>query len=317
MRFGILIPSASRKVPLVKSFQDALLRTEEGGYVIAGDTDADCVSGYFADAVWIMPQLDQLSVEELIAECRARGITLIVPTRDGELEYFAHARPALEAAGIAVHVTEPEQVRDCFDKLAFYRRCHDEGIPAIPTSDNLNTLTAADRVVVKERFGAGARSMGLELTVSDAARHADRLDTPIFQPFVSGSEHSIDLYVNREGEVVEVVPRRRVQIFNGESVVSETVEAPSLVKWSIALAELFSLRGHNVLQAFVRDDGEIIFIECNPRVGGASTLSFKAGLDTPYWSLMEACGEYVAPQVGQYRRGLKLVRYSTDRFIMT
>jgi carbamoyl-phosphate synthase large subunit len=69
------------------------------------------------------------------------------------------------------------------------------------------------------------------------------------------------------------------------------------------------------LQAFVQVDGSVVFIECNPRVGGASSLSFEAGLDTPHWSLMEAAGQRVTPRVGLYRRGLTLIRYSADRFL--
>lgn len=317
VRSNILISSASRKAPLVKSFRSAFLRTAEHGGVVVGDTNANCIAGYFADESWVMPKLDQLSVERLIAECRVRKVILIVPTRDGELEYFARARPALEEAGIGVHIAEPEQVRSCFDKLAFYHCCRDAGIPVIPTFNNPDTFAADARIVVKECFGAGSRSIGLGLTVTAAAQHASRLDTPVFQPFIVGKEYSIDLYVNRGKEVVEVVPRRRNQVLDGESVVSETVEAPALVKLSIALVKLFSLRGHNVLQALVQPDGEVVFVECNPRVGGASTLSFEAGLDTPYWSLLEARGGYVAPRIGQYRRGLKLIRYNTDRFIET
>jgi carbamoyl-phosphate synthase large subunit len=312
---GVLISSASRKVPLVRAFQGALLRTMQTGHVVAGDLDSACIAGHFADEAWAMPRLDQLSTDALIAECHARKIKLIVPTRDGELEYYARARPALEAAGIAVHVAAPDQVSACLDKLVFYRRCAAAGIPAIETYACLEEVPGDGPVVVKERFGAGSRTLGLGLDRASAAQHAAALSNPIFQPLVTGDEHSIDLYVNRSGEVVEVVPRRRTQVFHGESAVSETVEAPALVAASIALAGHFELRGHNVLQAFVQVDGSVVFIECNPRVGGASSLSFEAGLDTPHWSLMEAAGQRVTPRVGLYRRGLTLIRYSADRFL--
>ena len=312
---GVLISSAARKVPLVRSFRAALLNTMQTGKVFAGDMNPECIAGQFADEVWQMNRLSELDTESLVAECRARRITLIVPTRDGEIEYYARARPALESAGISVHVAAPEQVVACLDKLLFARRCSEAGIPVIETCSVLSDLSRAGDVVVKERFGAGSRTIGLGLTREQAAQHAAGLENPIFQPMVAGDEYAIDLYVNRDGEVVEVVPRQRTQVFNGESAVSITVESPSLVQESIRLAHHFELRGHNVLQAFVKDDGSVLFIECNPRVGGASALSFEAGLDTPAWSLMEAAGQRVAPRVGAYRRGLKMVRYSADRFI--
>ena len=48
--------------------------------------------------------------------------------------------------------------------------------------------------------------------------------------------------------------------------------------------------GHFVLQMIKNKDG-LHVIECNPRIGGASTLAFAAGLNTPMWSIVEALGE--------------------------
>jgi carbamoyl-phosphate synthase large subunit len=49
------------------------------------------------------------------------------------------------------------------------------------------------------------------------------------------------------------------------------------------------LAGHAVVQLI--DDGEQMHvIECNPRVGGASTLSMMVGLPTISWFLSEASG---------------------------
>jgi carbamoyl-phosphate synthase large subunit len=58
-----------------------------------------------------------------------------------------------------------------------------------------------------------------------------------------------------------------------------------------------------------------VLLECNPRVGGASTLGFLAGVDSPAWAIAEALGEPVEPRVGAYRRGLRLVRYPADRLV--
>ena len=114
--------------------------------------------------------------------------------------------------------------------------------------------------------------------------------------------------------MVEAAPRARIRVHDGESTVTETVEHPGLVDAAVRLAESLELRGHLVVQAFA--DGErVSVLECNPRVGGASTLGFHAGVDTPAWALAEARGETVEPRLGQYRRGLRMVRYPADRLI--
>jgi carbamoyl-phosphate synthase large subunit len=314
---GVLVTSASRKVDLVQRHRSALHALGLGGRVWAADLDADCVAREFADGFWEMPPLGALSLEDLIGFCKENGIRLLVPTRDAELAWFAEHAEALAEAGVALPLGSAQDVRDCLDKLRFFERCRDAGIPAIPTGLELDALareTGARRFVVKERFGAGSRSIGLGLDREHALQHAAQLRAPVFQPRIEGSEHSIDLYVNREGELVEAIPRLRARVQGGESVVSETVEAPALVEVASAVANALGLRGHAVLQAFTTGD-EVQLIECNPRYGGASALAFEAGLDSPRHSLLEALGHHVAPHLGSYQRGLRLLRYAADRFV--
>jgi carbamoyl-phosphate synthase large subunit len=314
---SVLVTSASRKVDLIQRHREALHALGLGGRVWAADLDADCVAGEFADGFWEMPALTGLSLEDLIGFCKEQGIRLLVPTRDGELAWFAEHAEALAEAGVALPLGAAADVRDCLDKLRFFERGRDAGIPAIPTSLDLDALaeeTGAERFVVKERYGAGSQSIGLGLDREHARAHAAQLRQPVFQPRVEGTEHSVDLYVNREGQLVEAVPRLRARVHGGESVVSETVEAPALVEGAAALAHAFGLRGHAVLQAFTTSDG-VQWIECNPRYGGASALAFEAGLDSPRHALLEALGRHVAPQLGSYQRGLRLLRYSADRFV--
>ncbi len=120
--------------------------------------------------------------------------------------------------------------------------------------------------------------------------------------------------MNRDGRVVDAAPRRRIRVHEGESSVTETVEHPALRDAAVALAESLPLRGHLVIQGFA-DGDEAVLLECNARVGGASTLGFHAGVDSPAWAVREALGEAVEPQVGSYRRGVRLVRHPADRFI--
>ena len=97
----------------------------------------------------------------------------------------------------------------------------------------------------------------------------------------------------------------------GESAITETVEHPGLVEAAVALAESLDLRGHLVVQGFASGPDAVLF-ECNARVGGASTLGFPAGVDSPRWSIQEAAGETVEPRLGSYARDLRLVRYPAD-----
>jgi carbamoyl-phosphate synthase large subunit len=302
---NVLISSLSRKVPLLTAFREA------GATVWGGDVDSDCVGRYFADGFWEMPPISAPdAAEQLRSFCAQREIGLVIPTRDGELPFFAAVREELDAY---VPIGTPEAVRACLDKLEFHDHCRARGISTIPTTSTLDDLDA-DQLVVKERHGAGSRGIAIGVDRAAAAAFAARLEEPIFQPVASGLEHSVDVYVNRDGRVVDAAPRARIRVHEGESTITETVEHPELVAAAVRLAEGLPLRGHLVIQGFA-DGSEATLLECNPRVGGASTLGFHAGVASPQWAMREALGETVAPQVGRYRRGVRLVRYPADRLI--
>ncbi|MGI8944838.1 MAG: ATP-grasp domain-containing protein [Thermoleophilaceae bacterium] len=311
---NILVTSLSRKVPLLAALREALDRSPASGCVWGADSDPGCVGRYFAERFWEMPPLSEPGGPDALAGfCARERIGLVIPTRDGELALLASLRERLEGEGVHVAVSAAEAIGTCLDKLRFHGHCRRHGLATAATATAPGELDA-ERLVVKERHGAGTRGLAVGLDREAARAHAEHLREPIFQPVLGGAEHSVDLYVNRRGEVVEAAPRARIRVHDGESTVTETVEHPQLVAAAVGLAESLDLRGHAVVQAFV-EGPEVTLLECNPRVGGGSTLGFHAGVETPAWAIAEALGETVAPRPGSYRRGLRLVRYPADRLI--
>jgi carbamoyl-phosphate synthase large subunit len=72
--------------------------------------------------------------------------------------------------------------------------------------------------------------------------------------------------------------------------------------------------GHNVVQAFYRRETGPLLIEVNPRFGGASNLSIRAGLDSPSRIIALLAGE--KPRNPRpIRFGLTMLRYSEDMII--
>jgi len=293
----VLVSSASAKVPLLRAVQDAARQLHPGLKVVSGDLNAQALGFHFSDAHWVMPRTTDEHLPEIIRSCQEQGIAHIIPTRDGELDFWSRNRAALAQAGIAVLVSAPEAVSRCLDKLEFARFGQEAGLPVIPTSLDIDRLLAADPTlsqdssyVVKERHGAGSRSLGLNLPYATAVAHAQTLQEPVFQPFIRGQEISVDAYVDRAGRVHGLMPRTRDIVVNGESQVTTTLPDPALISQLTAIVEKLGLYGPLVLQALLTDDGQLHLIECNCRFGGASTLGIAAGVDSFYWFLQEAAG---------------------------
>ncbi len=288
----VLVSSASGKVPLVRAMGAAARRIQPQAKVIAGDISAGVLSRHVADAFWQMPRTTAGNADLLLSGCLERGVTAVLPTRDGELGFWAEQRDRFAAAGIKVLVSPAEGIRVCYDKLAFAAFGRDRGLPFIAAATSPDDLGSGP-FVVKERFGAGGRQVGLNLEREAALAHAEGLQAPIFQPFVGGREISIDAWLDRAGCVKGLVLRGRDTVVRGESQVTTTFRDDRIETAAREILEAIGLAGPVVMQALIDAQGELHVIECNPRFGGASTTALEAGLDSFYWSLLEACGEDV------------------------
>ena len=288
----VLISSVSAKVPLAEAVKLAAKRISPDTKVIGGDFNPQALAFYYTDAHWVTPLTNDDNLPEIIAYCQAEGITRIIPTRDGELAFWSRHGIALAAAGITVLVSDPAAVQRCLDKLEFSTFGQQQDLPTIFTSLNIDTLVnhQTQAFVVKERFGAGSLSLGLNLPYAAAVAHAQTLEEPIFQPFIQGQEISVDGYVNRAGQVHGLICRTRDVVVRGESQVTTTFHDPALLARLIPIVEQLGLYGPFVLQALLTPDGGLHLIECNCRFGGASTLGIAAGVDSFFWFLQEAAG---------------------------
>jgi carbamoyl-phosphate synthase large subunit len=311
---SVLVTSAGSKIPLLRALRDAARRIDPDATIVAGDIDLDAASRYLADSFWRMPELETLDLETIVAECARRNVRTILPTRDGELAFWAGARPALEAAGVCAIVSRPESVALCLDKLAFAEWGRAAGLPVIPAARQPDSF-ADPSLVVKERFGAGSRSIGVGLSPLDARRHAARLSDPLFQPLAAGVEISIDAWLTSAGAVHGLVLRRRDRVVNGESQTTTTFRDARLEAQAAGVLERLGLSGPVVMQAIVTETG-LAVIEVNARFGGASTASLSVGLDMLYWSLFERAWPGAPLPAFDRRQGeIRQVRVAEDMVI--
>lgn len=309
---ALLLTSAGAKIPMLQAARQAWLRLFPTGSIIAGDMQSLCVSRAFADCFWQMPATVNANKAELRRGCIERNIKVILPSRDGELLFWAENKLYFAEVGIHIIVSPAAGINLCLDKLAFAEFGRQHQLPIIPASLHINDISA-EQLVVKERFGAGAKSIGLALSRTQALQHARQLQAPIYQPMQSGKEISIDAWLAQDSRVKGLVLRQRDTVVAGESQITTTFTDAALAQqFSHILAQL-KLTGPVVMQAIIDANGKPHIIECNSRFGGASTLSIVAGLDSLYWSFLQAMQpEATLTTFTAATQPIRQLRYSMD-----
>jgi carbamoyl-phosphate synthase large subunit len=308
--------SASRKVLLVRAFVEAVRRTGVGR-VIAGDLNPTAAALYAADGARLLPRSDDPGfVDELAALCDRDAVGLVVPTRDEELPVLAAARDRFRAAGTLALVSAPDAIDQCRDKQRFGSAVEAAGLEVPRTFDYRGDLGEVPLpAFVKPRWGKGGRGARAVGTIDELrAAIAECGGEVVVQECLEAPEYTVDTFLDLDGAALSCVPRERVQVLAGESIVSRTVEDPELVAAAVRLCQAIGLVGHQTVQAF-RTRERIAFIEINPRYGGAANLGFSAGAPTPEFAVALARGEAVAPRLGRYERGLVMLRHADDLLV--
>ena len=288
VNFGnVLVTSASKKIGLLKAIKKAANKISNEIKIFAGDTNPNALCKYFSDGFYLMPRTIESSKSDILNWCKKNNITAIVPTRDGELLFWANWKLDLLNNGIKVMVPDSQSVEMCLDKLLFSSSCRNLNLPAINSDLRVDNCDS-NYYVVKERYGAGSLSIAINVNKELAVKHSQTLENPLFQPFIHGTEISVDAYITHSGIVKGIVTRFRSVVDNGESVITESFFNESLNNELLDILRKLNLYGHVILQIILDANNKIHIIECNSRFGGASTLSIEAGLDSFYWFLHEA-----------------------------
>lgn len=289
--------------------RDSVTKYNDDILIYGADISTNVVGRYFVDIFWKMPRIKDLSVNFFIDYCSINEIKYVIPTRDQDVEYFSCHKSFLEKNGIYVFSADKKAVSFCFDKLKFYELSKNFNV--IPTFNDLEKVKT-DSVVVKERFGAGSSSIMLGVNKREIVGSLDSFEEPIFQPFIRGDEYSIDSYLSKNGVCLACVIRSRNLIIDGEAKITTIEEDQDLKSIVISFLQRYEITGHSVIQV-IKTGKEYYIIECNARFGGASSLSYKVGLESFYWFLQEVNSKTINPQISNKK--LKQVRVSKDIYI--
>ena len=333
---NIIITSISNKAPMVEAIKKAstkLYRTLAVGKlnpkidipkIYGGDSDENCICKYLPiiDEFWHMKKDKDLKIEDIIDYCKENKITMIIPSRDKELDFYSNYRSLLFKNGINVMVSSFATINKCNDKLLFYETMKKlQYLTPFTTTDcfSIRDYSIENNInsfVVKERYGAGADNILLNVGLDSICNFHNKFKDPIYQPFIKGTEISVDCYIDKKGKCKGIVSRTRDSIINGESQITTSFYDKKIEIIFSDLAEKLKIRGHAVFQAIIDKKGQVYTLEVNPRIGGASTLSIQIGLDSFFWFMLESLDK----KLDKYchfpikQKAIKMVRYKKDMF---
>jgi carbamoyl-phosphate synthase large subunit len=163
----------------------------------------------------------------------------------------------------------------------------------------------------------GSASQGIEKLESESeltqflANH--QAEDYLIQGFIAGDEYTVDCYVDMEGEVMSVVPRKRLETISGEVSKSVTQKDALLINLSEQILVKANFKGAITIQ-FLKDSSNVYIMEINPRFGGGVISSIEAGADSPLMILKDYL-KIKNEKVTNWKDNLLMMRANREFFI--
>jgi carbamoyl-phosphate synthase large subunit len=312
----ILITAASRRVPLVLAFRNALGALGMPGRVIVTDVNPLSPAVHVADKAYRVPLADDPDyLPELLKICAAEGVRLAIPTIDDELELFGSARPRFADIGTMAACCTRETAAHCNDKYATWRILAAAGVPAAGTYLP-KQLPAKMKfpLFIKPRVGRGAVGAYKLRNKRDLDFFLKYVQSPIIQEYLDSPEYTIDVLCNAAGRPISIVPRERTVIRAGVMDRGRTVKSAALISLAEQVCGAMKFFGPINIQCRLRDGWPAVF-EINPRFSGGIPLTIASGADFPKWLIKMAGGTELVPRIGEFEDGLWMTSYEASVFL--
>jgi carbamoyl-phosphate synthase large subunit len=191
--------------------------------------------------------------------------------------------------------------------------CNRHQIPSIPSYLSLDEFPFHHApFVAKERYSFSRKCLHFFETKEEARPLLSAFQTPLFQPKIEGIEYSIDVYRSRKTHEARALVRRRDIVIGTEAYLTTPLRHEALESLTLRAAQALSIEGHATFQAIESPDHALHFLECNPRIGGASTASFMNGLSSIEWFLQEEIVSQTLPPFQQNRPFIPQLRIRED-----
>jgi carbamoyl-phosphate synthase large subunit len=314
-KITVLITAASRRVPLVRAFRTAVEKFGKGR-VITTDINPLSPALYFGHKHHIVPlTTDRYYIPIIESICDVEDVNLIIPTIDDELPIFGRVRQQFENLGVQVAISSEDTGHICNDKFKTWEFCQEHGIAAPRTrlAADVDVRQLEFPVIVKPRFGRGSVNVFTVRNEEQLRLFLNYVSDPVVQDFVEGTEFTVDVLSNLDGQVISVVPRERLVIRAGVSDKGVTRRNQLVMDFAVDVAERLQIVGAANIQC--KTDGkQVTLIEVNPRFSGGIPLTMAAGADFASWLVQMAAGVDVRPQLGKFQDGLAMMSFEESIF---
>ncbi len=316
----LLFTCVGRRIELMDAFRRAGKQLGIDLTLHGADVGLLAPAMHAVDRTHIVPAIKKRTyISDLLRLVARQKIDAIIPLIDSDLLTLARASKRFAAIGCRILLSDAPVIEICRDKILTYQALKAARIDT-PTTWTWEEALKLKRhrfpYYMKPREGSAGLGNYRINNLVELKVLGKRVPDPIVQEFVEGSEYTLDVYVDLEGQPRCAVPRRRIEVRSGEVSKGIIVKDPKIINLGMRVADsVGTFRGVVTIQCMAERSGRIRTIEINPRFGGGAPLAICAGANFPKWLMAELLGKKLRYDAMGYKDGITMLRYDQSIFL--
>jgi len=290
----VLVPGAS--APAAINTIKSLKMVNYPVKIISSDTNPVSAGFYLSDAHEVLPEVENQSYTTRLFEIISKhNIGILMPSSGYDIYNFSRNKGNLLDRGAVAVVSDEDVMEKCRDKMETFTFLSQKFASPYTTVDPNKIIEFP--LIAKPRFGKGSKGV-VKIDNDDDLKYVQsKNDNLIFQEYLPGTEYTIDVLSDLEGEPIIAVPRIRLQTKAGISTIGKIVKDDSISETCKSIAKYLKIIGPCCIQMKETKDGILKVVEVNPRLGGGTIFTALAGANFPSMILDMVKGKKVEPPV--------------------
>ena len=276
----ILFTSVGRRVELIQAFRNAADRLGIELEIYGADISQSAPALFFCDHTVLVPRIKENTyIPCLQSICKEQCIDALIPTIDTDLLVLAMHKN--QFGDTRVIISKPENISLCRDKRLtadYFLSLHlNSPVPV----DDWTQYNGGYPAFIKPKDGSSSIFAYKVESEKELKYFAEQVPDYIVQPFISGTEYTVDIFCDFDGEPIYITPRIRMSVRAGEVLKTKIVQDQRIIDEMKTLVKDYKPCGQITVQLIRQNGTEVdYYIEINPRFGGGAPLSIKSGADS-------------------------------------
>ena len=296
--------------------------------LIGADMNHDDTILQMFDQYYQVPRGDDPSYADAILDiCIKEKVDVVIPIMSVELDTLAKNADRFAAAGVALSVSDLENLRIANDKLALLKFMQENGIPTARFCE-VNCVADVDKaleevgipVVFKTTEGSGSRGMRIidpcksrfdilfhekptsaYVTLQDFKETLQEGQMPqmLAMEYLPGHEYTVDMLCDH-GKVLYSLCRRGLNVQTSIILDGIVEDKPEITGLCNQVAEKLKLTGNIGFDVKERADGTPVIMECNPRATAGVSEFAASGVNLHYLNIKRCLGEEIPELTPKY-----------------